>query len=201
MYKRQDVDAAGHSNGFSPEVAEYVEAAETAEKMTNNILAALDGRDQNNESWLIIITSDHGGGGMFLKMHHPSTLIDRNSFMLVSGESTRLGEMTNNPVITDVTATALTHLAIPLPEGEDKLDGRASPFEQNTSTVREASCAQPAFYYRVNLMIALVGSCFLSITAIAIFIIVRLRQQYQGSNVQQIATESDEESIPMSQSL
>ncbi len=183
-----DVDAAGHSDGFSPDVPEYVAAVKVAEGMTKTMLDALDGRDQSNESWLIIISSDHGGGGMLTKMHHPSTLIDRTTLMLVSGGATSQGEMTNNPVVVDVTVTALTHLGIPLPDGDEALDGRASAFDSNASVSREPNCREPIIYYRVDLMIGLAGTCCMLIIATATFVFVRSRRQRLESRTQENRT-------------
>ena len=184
-----DVDATGHDEGFSPDVPEYVAAVERAENMTGDILDALGARDQSQETWLVIITSDHGGGGRFLKMHHPSTQIDRNTFMLVNGGSTIQGEMTNNPVIIDVTVMALNHLEIPLPEGEEALDGRNSAFDSTVPLAREPVCEKPIFYYQVDLMIGIVGSGCLFLLATATFVIVRLRRRRLKNNALEIVTE------------
>ena len=191
-----DVDATGHDEGFSPDVPEYVAAVERAENMTADILDALGARDQSQEAWLVIITSDHGGGGRFLKMHHPSTPIDRNTFMLVTGGSAIQGEMTNDPVIIDVAVMALNHLEVPLPEGEEALDGRNSAFDSTVPPAREPTCEKPIFYYRVDLMAALVGTCCLSICAGAIFITVRLRKQRQGRGRLESMTHINEDVIP-----
>lgn len=63
--------------------------------MTLEILEALDTRKQNyfNEDWLVIINSDHGGGGAITRDHCPSTKEDQRTFMLVSGGKTVPGEM------------------------------------------------------------------------------------------------------------
>ena len=116
--------------------------------------------------------------------------------MLVTGGSAIQGEMANDPVIIDVTVMALKHLEIPLPEGEEALDGRNSAFDSTVPAAREPTCEKPIFYYRVDLMAALVGTCCLSISAGAIFITVRLRKQRQGGSGLESVTDPTEEVIP-----
>ena len=90
-----------------------------------------------------IITSDHGGGGLYSRSHYPSYPDDQNSLLLVHGEDVVVGEMKNNPVVVDVVATALTHLEFDLPEGDTVLDGRASAFDPDAPAARSPSCGEP----------------------------------------------------------
>ena len=169
-------DAVGHGHGFSPEEPNYVAAVEEADDMVAEIIYALEERNLSNENWLTIITSDHGGGGKWLHSHHPSDSVDRNTFMLVTGGDTVAGEMTNDPVVVDVVANALTHLDIPLPEGDIALDGRASAFDPDAPPAREPVCSKPAFYYRADLMIGL-GISVLALAVASIFIVRKKRQR------------------------
>ncbi|MEC7043000.1 MAG: S8 family serine peptidase, partial [Candidatus Thermoplasmatota archaeon] len=125
-----DPDYAGHRHGFSPLSEEYVDAVKLADQRAFELLEILDDRDPFEE-WLVIITSDHGGGGAFEFSHSPSTEIDRTTLMMVMGGDTVLGEMENS-VVVDVAVTALTHMDIPLPTGSNSLDGRALAFEPNS---------------------------------------------------------------------
>ncbi len=57
-----DVDHAGHSSGFSSTNPEYLDAIELMDDHVANIMDALENRpDYNNEEWLIILCTDHGG--------------------------------------------------------------------------------------------------------------------------------------------
>ena len=136
-------DAIGHKYGFSPEVPEYVEAVELTNNMAMDIMDAIEQRNLSNENWVTIITSDHGGGGMYIRSHYPSYPDDQNSLLLVNGGDTISGEITNHPVVVDVVVTAMTHLEIPLPEGSNALDGRASAFYPNAPAARDAKCIEP----------------------------------------------------------
>ncbi|KIC00621.1 AP endonuclease [Flavobacterium sp. JRM] len=57
-----DVDHAGHSNGFSLNVPQYKASIETTDAYIGEILTALKNRpNYANEDWLVIIAPDHGG--------------------------------------------------------------------------------------------------------------------------------------------
>ena len=139
-----DPDYAGHRHGFSPLSEEYVDAVKLADQRAFELLEILDDRDPFEE-WLVIITSDHGGGGAFEFSHSPSTEIDRTTLMMVRGGDTVLGEMENS-VVVDVAVTALTHMDIPLPTGSNSLDGRALAFEPNSEAARSPDCPKHISY-------------------------------------------------------
>ncbi len=139
-----DPDYAGHRHGFSPLSEEYVDAVKLADQRAFELLEILDDRDPFEE-WLVIITSDHGGGGSFEFSHSPSTEIDRTTLMMVRGGDTVLGEMENS-VVVDVAVTALTHMDIPLPTGSNSLDGRALAFEPNSEISRIPDCPKHISY-------------------------------------------------------
>jgi len=149
-----NVDSTGHEYGFSPNITEYVDAVESADDMVAEILLSLNKRNKSGEDWLVIITSDHGGGGLRPHAHSPSTLIDRTTFMLSIGGSSLPGEISSNPVVVDVAVSTLIHLDISLPEETKKLDGRGVLFEDSIPDAREATCIRPESNYekKMNLM-------------------------------------------------
>jgi hypothetical protein len=138
-----DPDAAGHRYGFGPEIPEYVDAVEVASNMAMDIMDVIEQRNLSNENWVTIITSDHGGGGLYSRSHYPSYPDDQNSLLLVHGGDVVVGEMTNDPVVVDVVTTALTHLEFTLPDGDYVLDGRASAFDSDAPAARNPSCGEP----------------------------------------------------------
>ena len=157
-----DPDYAGHRHGFSPLSEEYVEAVKLADQRSFELLEILDDRITIGEDWLVIITSDHGGGGAFEFSHSPSTEIDRTTLMMVRGGNTVSGEMVNS-VVVDVAVTALTHMEIPLPTGSDSLDGRALAFEPNSENSRIPDCPKHISYTIAEnaetITVALFGTC------------------------------------------
>ena len=157
-----DPDYAGHRHGFSPLSEEYVEAVKLADQRSFELLEILDDRITIGEDWLVIITSDHGGGGAFEFSHSPSTEIDRTTLMMVRGGNTVSGEMVNS-VVVDVAVTALTHMEIPLPTGSDSLDGRALAFEPNSENSRIPDCPKHISYTIAEnaetITVTLFGTC------------------------------------------
>ena len=80
-----DVDHAGHSHGFSPNVPQYISAIETTDTHIIPIINAIEQRpNYNNEDWLILITSDHGGIG---NSHGGTTIEEREVPFIASGNN------------------------------------------------------------------------------------------------------------------
>jgi hypothetical protein len=170
-------DAAGHGFGFSPDAPEYVAVVEAADDMAAAILAALDARNTSGEEWLVIITSDHGGGGEKYYTHTPSTEIDQTTFMLVLGGATVAGELRNSPVVVDTTVTALTHLNIMLPSGEETLDGRAAAFNPDAAPSRTPTCEIPMEWYESTTNIAIASLAGILTISLAILGLIQLRSR------------------------
>lgn len=86
------VDEAGHNHGFHPTVKDYKAAIERVDAHVGKVLEALAKRETlQNEDWVIVVTSDHGGQGTNHSNGHkvPEIL---NSFMVVSGDSAKRGK-------------------------------------------------------------------------------------------------------------
>lgn len=80
-----DVDHAGHSLGFDPAISGYLLAIETIDLLLEPIIAAVENRPSfDEEDWVIIVTTDHGGNGT---SHGGPSLGEREVFMVVSGNS------------------------------------------------------------------------------------------------------------------
>ncbi|MES2594440.1 MAG: alkaline phosphatase family protein [Verrucomicrobiota bacterium] len=57
-----DVDHAGHQFGFSTAIPQYVSTLQQLDKYIGTVMAALQARPQfKDESWLVIVMTDHGG--------------------------------------------------------------------------------------------------------------------------------------------
>lgn len=58
------VDLAGHASGFDPNNPSYMQAIENNDLHTGNIVTALKNRpNYENENWLVLVITDHGGRG------------------------------------------------------------------------------------------------------------------------------------------
>lgn len=123
FYYIGQVDETGHKHGFHPTVQPYVEAIERADEIVGQVLAAVRARETyDQEEWLILVTSDHGGRGTGHSSGHnvPEIL---NSFAIISGEATTRGKLSGQPYLVDVPVTALHFLGVPI-DPQWKLDGQ-----------------------------------------------------------------------------
>lgn len=117
------IDETGHRDGFHPSVKSYIAAIENVDAMIGEVLTTLKGRETyDQEDWIIVVTSDHGGQGTG---HGNGQDIPEiyNSFLIVSGDSAQRGEFEEETYIVDAPATVLTHLGVALDEAW-KLDGQ-----------------------------------------------------------------------------
>ncbi len=114
-------DSAGHSVGFSPTSAGYLDAIESVDANVGRVLAALHGRPGfAAEEWLVVATTDHGGSG---NDHHDNIPENRTIFLFAAGERVIAEEILPAPGIVDVAASALVYLGLSLDPAWD-LDGR-----------------------------------------------------------------------------
>lgn len=101
---------------------EYREAIAAADGHVGALIAAVRARpDFRHESWLVIVSTDHGrreDGG-----HGGLTPEEMTIFLLVSGPGAARGTPQQPTFIVDVAVTALAHLGIPIDPAWD-LDGQ-----------------------------------------------------------------------------
>ncbi|WP_437187214.1 alkaline phosphatase family protein [Planctomicrobium sp. SH668] len=118
------VDSAGHTLGFSPEVPEYVQSIANVDQHIGTVLKSLRSRPNiDHEDWLIIVCTDHGG---YLKDHGGGRDIPeiRTVFLVVSGSSAQVGKIEEQVYLVDVATTALMHLTGNV-DPRLQLDGKA----------------------------------------------------------------------------
>jgi predicted AlkP superfamily pyrophosphatase or phosphodiesterase len=117
-----DIDAAGHSNGYGPHIPNYLKSIEKMDGFVGEIISALENRKTlDEENWLIIITSDHGG---FAKRHGENSIQEETVFLILNGKSVIKGDIEEPPTVADVAVTALAHLDIKI-DPKWNLDGKA----------------------------------------------------------------------------
>ncbi|GJM31791.1 MAG: hypothetical protein DHS20C18_07920 [Saprospiraceae bacterium] len=79
-----DVDHAGHSSGFSPDVPAYISAIESVDVHVGAVMAAVHSRpNYAQEKWLILVSTDHGGKGFG---HGGTSMEEENIFVIASGD-------------------------------------------------------------------------------------------------------------------
>ena len=58
-----ELDAAGHNFGFSPNIAEYRETLKNIDLYVDSLVSIIDSKRLFGENWMCILVSDHGGDG------------------------------------------------------------------------------------------------------------------------------------------
>lgn len=117
-----DVDHAGHKDGFSPKLPSYLKAIEEVDILVGDLLKAMRGRKTYpQEDWLVLVSTDHGGSE---KSHGKDIPQHRTIFVIVHGKSAVRGTIDPAPGVVDVAATALVHLGVPI-DPKWQWDGKA----------------------------------------------------------------------------
>lgn len=108
-----DLDYAGHSQGFSPGVPHYADTLAEIDGQIGLALNAIKARPTfAQEDWQIVLTSDHGGR----TTGHGYAAADNYTIpLLVCSRSASQGWMTGTPGNMDVTPTVLNHFGVSLP--------------------------------------------------------------------------------------
>lgn len=96
-----DVDHAGHSYGFSPQVSQFIESIEITDAYIGELMTALQNRSNYvNEDWLVIVTTDHGGN---LAGHGGGTLDERSIFNIFHNDNFTTQEINRETFVNPTT--------------------------------------------------------------------------------------------------
>lgn len=118
------VDEIGHRHGFHPSLKTYTDAITRVDGYIGTLLATIEARPTiNQEDWLVLVSSDHGGKDKGHGGGHQEPEIT-NSFVIVSGEAAQRGKLAGPTYLVDLPVTALTHLGVAI-DPLWQLDGRA----------------------------------------------------------------------------
>lgn len=105
-----DVDHAGHAHDYSTKSQLYVKAVEKSDSLLGMIVSAVKERETyQQEDWLIIVTTDHGGSNF---THGKDIPEHTTIFFIANGKSVGKGEIMEPVGVVDVAATALYHMGI-----------------------------------------------------------------------------------------
>ena len=117
------VDETGHQHGFHPSVEQYVRAIGQVDHHVGQLITAVHSRVRyQQENWLILVSTDHGGRGTGHSGGHEVAEI-LTTFLIVSGEAAKRGKIETETYVVDLPVTALSHLGVQL-RPEWKLDGK-----------------------------------------------------------------------------
>jgi hypothetical protein len=103
------VDHAGHFNGWGSDP--YVEAAESADALVGEVLAAIDAAGMGPYT-AVLVSADHGGEGLF---HGADTSLERPIPFIVTGPQVAGGEVQRELRIFDIAATVAALLGVEAP--------------------------------------------------------------------------------------
>ncbi|BBO32942.1 LamG-like jellyroll fold domain-containing protein [Lacipirellula parvula] len=105
------VDHAGHSIGWG--TGTYYTALQTVDGLIGNVMGALNARPgvvNGTESWLVMVTADHGGQGL---SHYASQgTINWHVPFVISGPAIPDGAVLPQGTLRDVVPTALWHMGV-----------------------------------------------------------------------------------------
>ncbi|MBW2162473.1 MAG: alkaline phosphatase family protein [Deltaproteobacteria bacterium] len=109
-----EVDHQGHLAGHSAMVPEYVEALETVDTQIGEMLDAVRARPTyDQEAWLVVVGTDHGGTGTMGIGHGGQSDEERTICIIASGGSMRRGQtISPGPGHTAVPPTVMAHLGL-----------------------------------------------------------------------------------------
>ncbi len=114
-----DVDHTGHDTGFDPNNPAYISAIETIDGHIGELVSACRARaERDDEDWLVIVTTDHGGEGT---SHGAQDAANQTVWLVVAGSGVQPGELSEATQM-DVHPTLLHFLGIEL-ESDWDLDG------------------------------------------------------------------------------
>ena len=118
-----EVDGAGHRHDYTVNSGKYLKAIERSDSQVGKMVHALQQRaDYEEEDWLILVSTDHGGSDF---SHGKNIPAHTTVFYIASGESVVQGEIDKEVGIVDVAVTALKHVGIAAQESW-YLDGQVS---------------------------------------------------------------------------
>lgn len=108
------VDCMGHRTGYAPWNPFYRRAAIRADAMLGVLLDAIAGRrHRDEEDWLVVSLSDHGGRWFGHGGRHPTT---ETVHFVAAGGGITPGALAGSPSVMDLAPTALRHLGVRLDE-------------------------------------------------------------------------------------
>lgn len=108
-----DVDHAGHQFGFGPDSPLYVSTLKTLDGQIGTVLEAMEKRPQfKDESWLIVVMTDHGG---VKRVHGGQSPEERQIFAFFHAPGFKPVEERSGTTLQSIVApTVLNYLQIPI---------------------------------------------------------------------------------------
>lgn len=111
-------DGSGHRFGYGPDSPHYLQAISECDRLLGSVVDAI-GRLGLLQDSLILLLTDHGGGGADKFSHGSEHEMDKNVFWGCVGPGIAAGRLQGPVSIKDTAAVAAHALGLRLPDGSD----------------------------------------------------------------------------------
>ena len=117
-----ELDAAGHNYGFSPNITEYSETLNILDVYVDSLVSVIDNKRLFGENWMCILVSDHGGDG-YSHGDYNNTKIRETVFIVEHpSQNFKLQHKSN---MTDIAPTVLDFIGISSSKFDCARDGQS----------------------------------------------------------------------------
>ena len=117
-----ELDAAGHNFGFSPNTEEYVEKLNIIDLYVDSLISVIDRKRLFGENWMCIVVSDHGGDGY---SHSDYNNIKIRETVLIVEHPTQNFKLQHKSDMTDIAPTILDFIGISSAKFNCNTDGQS----------------------------------------------------------------------------
>ena len=117
-----ELDAAGHNFGFSPNVTEYKETLNNIDFYVNSLVSIIDNKRLFGENWMCILVSDHGGDGY---SHGDYNNINIRETIFIAEHPSQNFNFKHKSNMTDIAPTVLDFMGVSSTKFECTRDGHS----------------------------------------------------------------------------
>ena len=117
-----ELDAAGHNFGFSPNITEYVETLNNIDLYVDSLVSIIDNKRLFGENWMCILVSDHGGDGY---SHGDYNNIKIRETVFIAEHPSQNFKLQHKSNMTDIAPTVLDFLGISSSKFDCSRDGHS----------------------------------------------------------------------------
>jgi predicted AlkP superfamily pyrophosphatase or phosphodiesterase len=117
-----ELDAAGHNYGFSPNIIEYTKTLKNIDLYVDSLVTIIDNKRLFGENWMCILVSDHGGDGY---SHGDYNNIKIRETVLIVEHPSQNFKLKHKSNMTDIAPTILDFLGISSAKFDCSSDGQS----------------------------------------------------------------------------
>ena len=117
-----ELDAAGHNFGFSPNIIEYRETLKNIDLYVDSLVGIIDNKRLFDENWMCIIVSDHGGDGY---SHGDYNNIKIRETVFIVEHPSQNFKLQHKSNMTDIAPTVLDFIGISSTNFDSVRDGQS----------------------------------------------------------------------------